>query len=261
MQRIRRWLGDAASLTRVPFLVALLTAAGFAASSCRQAPAPEPAALAASVPTGVIKGRVRVAGTPPPNSAIWMRGDPMCHQAGPVAQESVVAGRDGSLANVFVRVGGTFPATPAPTEPVAIDQRGCLYSPRVVGIRVGQPLRVSNSDSGLHNVHGLSTGTDGFNVAQPLMGMSNQFRLRTEGILRVVCDMHPWMVAFVGVVDHPYFAVTGADGTFEIRDVPAGAHTIEAWHERLGSVTSSVRVDAAGVGAVEIEYSTTADEK
>ena len=80
----------------------------------------------------------------------------------------------------------------------------------------GRPLRVTNSDSGLHNGHGISPGTDGFNVAQPLRGIANQFRLRTKGILRVTCDVHPWMIACVGVVDHPFVAVTASDGTFEI---------------------------------------------
>lgn len=248
------------------FIVALLASAGLAAAAaCRQAPAPpQPAAATVSVPPGAIKGRVHLTGTPPPNAAIWMQGDPMCRQAKtdpPVVQEAFLTSPDGGLANVFVRLRGEFPPTPVPTEPVRIDQRRCLYSPRVVGVRIGQPLRVSNSDPGLHNVHGISPGTDGFNVAQPLIGMTNQFNLRSEGVLRVMCDVHPWMIAFVGVVDHPYFAVSSTDGTFEIADVPAGTHTIEAWHERLGTVTSSVRVEAGGVAAVELRYSTSGVEK
>lgn len=213
----------------------------------------------ADAPRGTIRGHVRLTGTPPPNPAIWMRDDPMCRQASagkPPVQEIIVARPDGSLANVLVQLQGSFPATAAPTDPVRIDQQGCLYTPRVVGIRVGQPLRVSNSDQGLHNVHGISTGADGFNVAQPLVGMANEFRLKNEGILRLVCDVHPWMIAFVAVVSHPYFDVTGADGTFEIRDVPAGARTIQAWHEKLGVITSSVRVEAGAVAEVEIVYST-----
>jgi len=187
----------------------------------------------------------------------------MCHQAGAnqPLQEAIVVGPDSGLANVFVRLRGSFPVTAVPTAPVEIDQRGCLYNPRVVGVRIGQPLRASNSDSGLHNVHGISPGTDGFNVAQPLRGMTNQFLLKTEGILRLTCDVHPWMIAFVGVSDHPYFAVTGTDGTFEMSGVPAGVHTIEAWHERLGTVTSSVRVEGDRMATVELGYSTSTDEK
>ena len=153
-----------------PRVVALLAASGLAASSCRATPAPpQPAAPAVSVPRGTITGHVRLAGTPPQNPTIWMRDDPMCTLTStgtPVAQQAIVAGPDGRLANVFVQLQGSLPETAATTEPVRIDQRGCLYSPRVVGVRVGQPLRVSNSDPGLHNVHGISSGTDGFNVAR-----------------------------------------------------------------------------------------------
>ncbi|OGA44436.1 MAG: hypothetical protein A3G25_03730 [Betaproteobacteria bacterium RIFCSPLOWO2_12_FULL_63_13] len=243
-----------------PLVVALLAAAGLAASSCREAPpVPQPAAPAVAVPRGTIRGHARLAGTPPRNSTIRLDADPVCIQAGggrTAVQQTIVVDADGRLANVFVQLPGSFPATAAPTEPVRIDQRGCLYTPRVVGIRIGQPLRVSNSDHGLHNVHGISTGTDGFNVAQPLVGMTNEFRLKTEGILRLKCDVHPWMIAFIGVVSHPYFAVTGAEGMFEIRDVPAGVQTIQAWHERLGVMTVSARVEADGVAEVEIVYST-----
>ncbi len=245
-----------------PRVVALLAVVGFAASSCRATP--QSAAPAVAVPRGTITGHVRLAGTPPRNPTIGLRDDPMCtatSTATTVVQETVVAGPDGRLANVFVQLQGSFPETAATTEPVRIDQRGCLYSPRVVGVRVGQPLRVSNSDPGLHNVHGISSGTDGFNVAQPMVGMANEFQLKTEGILRLVCDVHPWMIAFIGVVSHPYFAVTATDGTFEIRDVPAGAHTIQAWHERFGVITKSVGVEAGGVAEVEIVYSTQSHEK
>jgi plastocyanin len=244
-------------------VAALLAAAGLAAVSCRDTtPSPPPASPAVAVAPGTVRGHARLTGTPPPNPPIWMRDDPMCRASGATAvQEAVVAGPGGRLANVFVRLLGTFPETPVPTASVAIDQQGCLYIPRMVGIRVGQPLRVSNSDQGTHNVHGISSGSDGFNVAQPMAGMSNEFRLKTEGILRLVCDLHPWMVAFVGVVGHPYFAVTGPDGMFEIRNVPAGTYSVEAWHERLGVVTSSVGVEPGGVADVEFVYAGTGPEK
>lgn len=170
-------------------------------------------------------------------------------------QEIVVAGPDGSLANVFVRLQGSVPATTPPVTPVDIDQVGCIYRPRMVGVQIGQPLRVRNSDPGLHNVHGVSAGREGFNVGQPMAGMVNEFRLKDEGILRLQCDVHTWMVAFVGVVSHPYFAVTGTTGSFELRDVPVGAYTIEAWHERYGPLTMSVRVEAGGVSDVDFTYS------
>ena len=182
----------------------------------------------------------------------------MCNQANggkPAFQETVISGPDGSLANVFVELQGAFPSTEAPTEPVVVDQRACIYRPRVVGLRIGQPLRVRNSDPGLHNVHGVSPGSDGFNVGQPMAGMVDEFRPKDEGILRLQCDVHVWMVAFVAVVSHPYFAVTGPAGTFEIHDVPEGTHTLRAWHERYGKLAASVRVEAGGVSAVDFTYS------
>jgi plastocyanin len=201
-------------------------------------------------------------GTPPENPAIRLRSDPMCDQANggrPATRETVIAGADGSLANVFVQLQGSFPAMPVPTEPVVIDQRACNYSPHVVGARLGQIVRVRNSDPGLHNVHGISGTSDTFNVSQPMAGMTNDFRMKTEGIVRLQCDVHGWMLAFVGVSSHPYFAVTGAPGAFEIRDVPVGSYTIQAWHELYGPLTLNVRVEAGRVADVDFVYS--ADEK
>ena len=243
-----------------PLAVSLAIASVLAAASCREAPAPARSAVAGeqAAEHGTIKGHVRLTGTPPDNPVIRMRADPMCDKmnAGQRAvQEMVVAGPDGSLANVFVRLQGSFPATAAPAEPVAIDQRACLYLPRMAAVQVGQPLRVRNSDPGLHNVHGVSAGRDTFNVGQPMAGMVNEFQLKDEGILRLQCDVHTWMVAFVGVASHPYFAVTGAAGAFEIREVPVGTYTIEAWHELYGPLTSSVRVEAGGVAEVAFVYS------
>jgi len=242
------------------FAVSLAIASALAAAACGQAPAPGASGVAGAPATerGTITGHVRLMGAPPENSPIRMRADPMCDQANagqPKVQESVVAAPDGSLANVFVRLQGSFPATAAPTEPVAIDQRGCIYSPRMVGVQIGQPLRVRNSDPGLHNVHGVSGGPDVFNVGQPMAGMVNEFRLKDEGVLRLQCDVHTWMVAFVGVVNHPYFAVTGTAGTFELRDVPVGTYTIDAWHELYGPLTMNVRVEAGAVADVDFAYS------
>ena len=172
-----------------------------------------------------------------------------------VVDDAVIAATDGSLANAFVELVGTFPDTRVPAEPVVIDQRGCLYSPRVVGLRAGQVLQVRNSDDGLHNVHGVSTARDTFNVSQPVSGMVNTFRPRDPGILRLKCDVHTWMVAFVGVVNHPYFAVTTADGTFTLRGVPEGTYELRAWHERLGTTVSQIRVDADRETNVDLTYS------
>jgi plastocyanin len=184
--------------------------------------------------------------------------DPMCANlnAGKrIVQETVAATADGSLANVFVKLQGSFPATPVPTEPVTIDQRGCVYVPRVVGARVGQMLQLRNSDELLHNVHAFSAGSNGFNVGQPKAGVVQQIRLKEEEVmLRVKCDVHSWMTSYVGVVGHPYFATTGEAGTYAIDNVPAGTYTIQTWHERYGVLTQSVRVTDGSATTIDFAY-------
>ena len=208
---------------------------------------------------GTIRGHVRLVGELPGNPVIRMTRDPMCARinAGKrVIQETVMAALNGSMANVFFQLEGSFPDTPVPTEPVTIDQRGCVYTPRVVGVRLGQILQVRNSDDLLHNVHGLSGRGQGFNVAQPLAGMVNKFPLKQEEtMLKLTCDVHTWMRAYIGIVKHPYFAVTPTSGTFEIAGVPAGTHTIQAWHEQYGPLKKTVVVKPGGVTTADFSFS------
>jgi plastocyanin len=206
---------------------------------------------------GTVKGHVRLNGKLPGNPVIRMGMDPMCARinAGKrVIQETVVASVDGSLANVFIKLEGSFPQSPVPAEPVAIDQRGCIYLPRMVGARVGQTLQVKNSDELLHNVHSLSARNNQFNVSEPKAGMVQSFRLKDEEMLHIKCDVHSWMTTYVGIVAHPYFAVSNSAGTFEIANVPAGTHTIQAWHERYGPVTQTVRVRPGATTTVDFMY-------
>jgi plastocyanin len=205
--------------------------------------------------TGAIKGRIVFAGALPGNAIIRMGVDPKCAalNAGkrPI-QESAAVALDGSVANVFLKLEGTFPRTAVPAQPVLIDQRACFYRPRVVGVRVGQTLQVRNSDDLLHNVHSTSAAGNGFNVGQPLAGMVYSFTPKTEEMmLPIGCDLHRWMTAYVGIVSHPYFAVSGADGLFEIANVPAGTYTIKAWHERFGELKKPVTVKP---GATTIDF-------
>ena len=213
---------------------------------------------------GTITGHVKLSGKLPGNPVIRVGRDPMCAKinAGKrVIQETVVANLNGDLANVFVKLLWSFPKTTAPTTPVVIDQKGCVYLPRVVGVQVGQTLQVRNSDALLHNVHGMSSiKANGFNVGQPIAGITTEFKLQEEApMVRLRCDVHSWMTAFIGVVNHPYFAVSGQMGTFEIRNVPAGSYDIQAWHERYGPVTQKIRVRPGATTSVEFAY--TGDEK
>ena len=212
---------------------------------------------------GTIKGHVRLVGELPGNPVIRMRRDPMCAKitAGKrVVQETVLAALNGDLANVFVKLEGTFPPSPVPSTPVTIDQRWCVYGPRVVGVQVGQPLEIRNSDDLLHNIHSSSPLKDNsFNVAQPIKGMMNQFRLKDDGaVVRLACDIHTWMTAYVGVVSHPYFAVSNQLGTVTIANVPPGTYSIKAWHEQYGWTTQSVRVGAGQASNVEIKFASDA---
>jgi plastocyanin len=230
-----------------------------AAAACLLANGAAPS-VTYSAAGGTIRGRVRLDGAIPGNPIIRMGMDPGCTAANAGkrrVQEAVVASADGGLANVFVKLQGSFPQTPVPNQPVLIDQVGCIYVPRVVGARVGQTLRVRNSDKLLHNVHSQSAKGNTFNVGQPAAGMTNDFRLTNEEMLHIGCDVHRWMTSFVGIVNHPYFAVSGADGSFTVAEVPAGTYTIEAWHEKFGTVTQPVRVQPGAAAVVTLTFTQT----
>ncbi len=197
-----------------------------------------------------VKGSVTVDGTVPANEQIKMNADPICvrQASGPQAMETYVVGADGkSLGNVFVYVKdglGNMVFAP-PTEPAKIDQKQCRYTPHVFGVRVGQPIEITNSDPTLHNIHALAKESREFNNAQPIQGMKTMHTFTArEVMVPFKCDVHGWMNAFVGVLDHPYFAVTDASGSFTLKSLPPGTYTIEAWHEKLGTMTQTVTVAA-----------------
>ena len=173
-------------------------------------------------------------------------GDPKCvteNGAPERADESLVVGQNQALQNVFVYVKDGLGAYgfQVPTEPVVLDQDKCRYTPRVLGVRVGQPLSIRNSDPLLHNVRANGTINQGFNTSTPLEGMSFERTFATREIMvPFKCDVHAWMTAFVGVLDHPYFGTTAPDGKVVLGNLPPGTYTIEAWHETLGTKTQQV---------------------
>jgi len=194
---------------------------------------------------GDVKGSVSLEGTAPKNEPIKMSADQYCvkENKSPQFQETFeVAGDGKALANVFVYVKdglGNYVYDP-PSGPATIDQKNCRYHPHVFGMRVGQKLEIVNSDVTLHNIHALPKANKEFNTGQPVpMKTAHVFDAR-EVMVPFKCDVNGWMNAYVGVLDHPYFAVTDKDGKFELKSLPPGTYTIEAWHEKLGATTLKV---------------------
>ena len=208
--------------------------------------------------TGTVKGRARLSGAPPGNPIIRMGVDPRCaviNRGKRVVQETVITTLDGGLANAFVHLNGSFPQSPPASGVVSIDQRSCIFFPRVVGARVGQTIEFRNSDDTLHDVHSLSTKGSVFNVGQPIAGMVYRIQFTTpEVMVHIKCDVHRWMNTYIGVVDHPYFAVSGSDGTFTIAGVPPGVYTIQSWHEQYGTLTQNVIVNAGDNPIADFTY-------
>lgn len=197
---------------------------------------------------GQIEGFARFNGEIPEMPVLDMSTDPSCSamQAGPVANPAVQVNEDGTVRNVFVYIkegleGKTFPV---PDEAVTLQQKGCMYEPRVFGIRAGQPLEIQNNDPTLHNVRALPEQQRGFNLGMPVQGMRVKKKFdKPEVMVKFKCDVHPWMRAYAGVVDNPFYAVTADDGRYVIKDVPPGKYTVEAWHEVFGWQSQKVTVD------------------
>ena len=204
--------------------------------------APAPSAAA----DHTVSGTVKWDGPPQRARAIRMSADPKCEElhSDRVLSEDVLIGDDNGLQNVFVYVKEKPAGTPTPTsdEPVRLVQHGCMYSPRVQGIYPEQTLEVVNDDPTLHNVRCLARSNRPFNLGQPAKGTRTKFFTTAEKAIKFKCDVHPWMSAFIFVMDHPFFAVTDAAGKFSIEGIPAGQHTLVAWHEKFGEVEMQVEV-------------------
>ncbi len=178
-------------------------------------------------------------------------------------QDPLRVSGDGHLANAFVYIKDGLPPGDyaLPTAPVLLDQRGCDYLPRVFGIRAGQQLVIKNSDKLLHNVRshadgaGLTQSANSFNVAMPNEGMTLTKTFPEAQVpVALNCDVHPWMRAYGGVVAHPFFAVTGDDGAFSLSGLPAGTYTLEAWHERLGRTSMTIKLGADESASAQLEF-------
>jgi len=206
------------------------------------------AALAGSVASAAeISGKVKLTGTPPPPKPITV--DPACgkEKPGGIQTRLYVVGADSGLGDVFVYVKEGAKPTPATGAGPVIDQVGCEYTPYVIGAQTGQTITAKNSDPFMHNVNAMPKvpGNKPKNAAQPLKGMTTPFVFdKPEIFVTFKCDVHAWMFAYVGVVEHPYFAVTDKDGNFKISGLPAGEYTIEAIHRKAGNATQKITVTA-----------------
>lgn len=199
-----------------------------------------------SAQAAVLSGKVAFEGEVPATKPInfgaekqcaMMHGDKM-----PVNEELVIsADKAVQWATVYIKEGA--PASPAPAEALEIDQKGCVFHPHVAVARAGQKVVFKNSDAVLHNVRSESKANKAFNIAQPVQGMTTAKTFTEPELgIKMRCDVHFWMISYVHVLDHPYYAVTGPDGRFEIKDLPAGTYTVEVWHEKLGTQTAQVTV-------------------
>jgi plastocyanin len=246
----------------------LVAAAALALAACsgnapkvKQAEVPSgPPATVDEVNGGTVTGKVSFTGEKPKRVELDMSANPTCarvHSKTPAYSEVVVVNENGTLRNAFVWVKAGLPnATWTPPASAAVlEQDGCVYLPHVIGAMVGQKLEIRNSDLTNHNVHSLAEANESWNISQPPKGDSLiKTFTRQEVMIPMKCNVHPWMKAYVGVVSHPFFAVTGDDGSFTIRGLPPGTYTIEAWHETYGRQTQQVTVGPKESKSVEFTF-------
>lgn len=216
------------------------------------------ACITCSALAGDVAGKVSFQGTAPKLTVLRMDADKVCKAAHkePHKSEETVVNSNNTLKNVLVYVkdGLGNRKFDAPSKKVTFDQKGCVYMPHVLGIQTGQELEVANSDPTLHNVHSLSKENPQFNVAQPKQGMKLTKKFDKAEVFKVKCEVHTWMGAYIGVFSHPFYAVTGDDGSFTLSKLPAGEYTIEAWHEKYGTQTAKVKVDASGKATADFKF-------
>lgn len=239
-----------------------------AALACGRAEAPPAAAASPASPaqtsapapgprgTATLRGRITLEGTAPAADQVRLAADPKCsslHAEGRF-ERRLVDTRGGGLADALVYVkAGIDGSYPPPAEPVLLDQKGCDYTPRMLAAQVGQPLRIRNSDDTLHNVHPRPQSNEEWNIGQPRQGMEAVRRFdKPETLIPFGCDVHPWMRAWVSVLPHPFFAVTKADGSYEIRDLPAGRFEIEVLHPKLRPATQAVALKDGETASLDL---------
>ena len=237
---------------RIP-IASIIVSAAILVSACGSKPEPTPQPTGGGkkvdpATAGTITGKVTFEGTPPVPETIRLGVDMACVQASgaSVKSDAILISPTGALQNVFVYIkDGLDPAysfDPV-TTPIVLDQKGCHYTPRVFGVRVGQPIEIVNSDNTLHNVHAIPMTNQEFNKPEAVQGMRmTHVFTAAEVMVPFTCNVHSWMRSYAGVLPHPYFAVSSEDGSFTIKNVPPGTYTIGAWHEKFGDQTAKVTI-------------------
>jgi Carboxypeptidase regulatory-like domain len=247
------------------FALSIVLAFSFAGCTKKQSEVtqpPEPTAVVDPSTAGSITGTVRFEGTPPVFRPIDMSAEAACVQANPkpIAPPVVVLGEHGALANVVVYVKSGLGSYhfDTPKDPAVLDQVGCMYEPRVLAMMTNQPFEVKNTDPTTHNVHPIPRENRPWNrsIAAGEAPYVTTFS-QPELAIPIVCNIHPWMRAYLFVFAHPYFDVTAKTGTFELRNLPPGTYTIEAWHERFGTQDVSVTVAPKESQPISFTFKTT----
>ena len=252
-------------LTVSLLVLLLLVLVGCAREETKPAETPAPTTAQTAPPVdpataATITGKVTFQGTAPKANRLRMDADAACTKmhASPVLSQEVVVNDNGTLRWVFVYVKEGPGNRPFPTkkEPVVLDQKGCLYEPHVVGAMVNQEVQILNSDQTTHNIHPVPANNREWNRSMPPGSdkLVDSFA-REEVMIPVKCNIHPWMRSYIGVLKHPFFAVTGADGSFTISGLPPGDYTLAAWQEKYGTVEQKVTVGAKESKEVEFTFS------
>jgi hypothetical protein len=243
----------------------LVLSASCSSEPKEEGPSASPAAENIWRPTGNegnITGTIAFTGTAPAARKIQMDSDPVCAQRGAGATSEDVVVSDGKLQNVFVHVKSGLPSGKTfdvPATEVVLDQNGCRYVPHVLGLQARQKLKITSSDPTSHNIHPTPKENPEWNESQapgapPIIKTFN----RAEVMIPVKCNQHAWMKAYIGVLGHPFHAVSGKDGSYTIKGLPPGDYVVEAWHEKYGAKTMNVKVPEKADAKADFSYEASA---
>ncbi|MFZ3216788.1 MAG: carboxypeptidase regulatory-like domain-containing protein [Candidatus Acidiferrales bacterium] len=231
--------------------------------------AEQPAAPAAAGKTvdastaGTVTGKVTLEGKPDREKAINMSAEPYCQKANPspVIPPTVVVNDKGDLENVVIYVKdglGDYVFT-TPTAAVPLAQKDCMYSPHIIALMAGQNFEVKNEDQTTHNIHPMPKDNREWNKSQaPGTSPIDESFARPELAIPVKCNVHPWMKSYIFVFKNPYYAITGKDGSFELKDLPPGTYTIEAWQEKYGTQDQTVTIGPKESKSVDFKFNAAA---